>query len=71
MTGEGYDPHNGQLLEIALVDSSGAVVDSQSTTVADGTVTFTWTGVLEEGETYEVHHYADLNESACLRRPPR
>jgi len=70
VNGTGFDPHNGQTLEIAVLASDDTVIDTQSTTVADGAFSFSWTDALDEGATYTVHYYADLNESGGCDSPP-
>lgn len=70
VNGTGFDPHNGQTLELAVLTADDTIVDVQSTTVENGAFTFSWTGALEEGESYKVHYYADLNESGGCDAPP-
>lgn len=57
--------HGGQAVEVAVVRAgTGEVVASESDTVSkteDPSFSFTFSGVLEEGEGYEVHYWIDSN----------
>ena len=70
INGAGFDPHNGQTLEIAVLTEDDTIIDSQSTTVSEGTFSFSWDGALADGSGYKVHYYADLNENGGCDAPP-
>jgi len=62
LMGSGYNPHIGQLVEVAVVDASDDVVASSSTTMGgDGVLHFRFLGALTPGGDYRVRWYADHN----------
>ena len=58
-------PHAGDAIMVAVVRTSdGAVVEQQTGSVSaatDPAFSFTSLGLLEEGETYQVHYWIDSN----------
>ena len=58
-------PHAGDAITVAVVRTAdGAVLDEQTGTVsetADPAFTFTWLGILELNEGYQVHYWIDSN----------
>ncbi|MBI4084140.1 MAG: hypothetical protein HY423_16165 [Candidatus Lambdaproteobacteria bacterium] len=60
-----FSPHNGQLLSVAVMPSTGgAAVARDVVVVASGNFTFTFTDVLQAGTDYTVDYYADHNGGA-------
>jgi len=70
-SGTGFDPHEGNTLHVAVIESgSGSVLDRSSALVQDGAFSFTWTDVLAADEAYRVDFYADFNGSGACEAPP-
>ena len=70
-TGIGYDVHNGQTFEVALVRvSDGVVVNTGSATVVAGAFSFAFNGALALSTAYRLDYYADMNGSGACDAPP-
>jgi len=69
--GSGFSPHNGQLFKVALIDAgTGTTVATDSTTIAGGTFSFTFTGKLEAGAAYHLDYFADFSGNGTCDAPP-
>lgn len=61
-TGTGFDPHNGQEMHMAVVDTrSNEAVEKDSTEVKNGTFSFTVSDVVQRGYSYRVAYFVDMN----------
>lgn len=62
--GSGYDPHDGQTVALAIHDTDGfALTGGGMATVAGGTFTITVADKLEDGKSYAIDWFADMNNN--------
>jgi hypothetical protein len=65
--GSAFQPHEGQTLFVAVVRvDNGNTVEEGASVVTNGLFEFNWMSSLEEGKSYYVDYYADINgDSQC------
>lgn len=65
-------PHVGQSLYVAVIRESGdsRVAEGSQTIADDGSFSFSWSGLLEEGQSYHVDFFADYNDNGTCDPPP-
>jgi hypothetical protein len=67
--GHGFDHHDGKQLYVVLLENGAAKVRGE-VTVEAGAFSLGWHGVLQEGKTYAVSYYVDVNgNDACDAAP--
>jgi hypothetical protein len=60
--GTGYTSYNGKTVNVHVVDvSDGSVVESDAQTIASGAFNFSFPALLEQGHTYVVDSYVDVD----------
>jgi len=71
LKGTGYNPHNTETLNAALVRAKdGKVVAKKSTTVSNtGTFSIAWMNSVQMGMGYTVDYYADHNKNGTCQAP--
>jgi len=68
--GSGFTPHDGEVLRVALVSTTGSTVLGEDTqVVSGGAFRFAWPGVLMEGSDYHLDYVADHNASGACDAP--
>lgn len=67
LRGAEFQPHEGQTLFVAVVRiDNGNTVDEGATVVDNGLFELNWINSLEEGKSYYIDYYADINgDSQC------
>jgi hypothetical protein len=70
MTLMGY-PHDGQNVELVVFEAGTAnVVSSLGGTIAGMELVLSDTGQLQDGGSYDIHWYVDVNENGACDPPP-
>lgn len=68
--GEGFDPHDGRAMHVALVNThSGRTVATESARVAAGDFEVQFRGRLGRAATYRVDHFVDLDDDLVCEAP--
>ena len=68
--GSGYNPHETNIVEFALVDDADATTTVWASDVVAGVITETWVGAVTAGHSYTLFWYADLDGSQTCTSPP-
>jgi len=65
LSGTAFQIHSGQSLFAAVVHytSGDRIAGPSATTVSGGAFSVSWYSILERGEVYQVHYYADFDNS--------
>jgi hypothetical protein len=65
-------PHAGQHLSVVVVQEADdtVVADGSLTIAADGSFSFSWSAILEAGESYHLDFFADYNGNGACDPPP-
>ena len=68
--GSEFDPHNDQVLYVAVVErSQDQVLIRDSVTVKDGVFAFEWEDLFEESKDYFLDYYVDMNGNGVCDEP--
>lgn len=70
ITGDQFNPHNGEVFGIAVVEkNTGTVVATREISFEDGTFNETFEGALEDGKAYYVDYFGDHSLNGSCDEP--
>ncbi|MBI5507542.1 MAG: hypothetical protein HY903_02195, partial [Deltaproteobacteria bacterium] len=69
LSAAGFDPHNGEVMSVALVDGAGAIIATRAALVANGGFTMTFPASLEAAAGYTLAYYVDHDRDGRCGSP--